>query len=460
MFIAVAGISHHHTPLDLRERLSFSGGAIIDLLPELRRCPDIEECCILSTCNRTEFYLTAPSRNQCQDVLLEFMEKKTALPVGELRRHMYFYTLQEAVRHLFRVAAGLDSMALGETQIAAQVKKAYELARLSEATGPVLNTLFQAALAAGKRVRAETGIDQWPVSIPYIAAELLKRALGSLAGRSVLLVGAGKMSATAMTHLQENGVTGIVVANRSPLRAGELAEKYGGRAVSYAELPACLAEADIVITGAAAARGLITAEMTEQALTARAGRPLFLIDMAAPRNIEPAVREIPGATLLDLDDFHCVEDAGWAQRRVAAEQGEKIVVRECENFMARLAGHSVTPTIRALNERFRAVQAAELEAALQRLGPHDPRQAEALTQLAAALVGKLLHQPICALRSFALQPEGHAYAKMTEALFGLNKESEADETEHPGREPGKPAGPAPDGVGAAAVASRASASVL
>jgi glutamyl-tRNA reductase len=460
MFIAVAGVSYRHTPIELRERLSLSETEIRLLLPELCKRPDIEECCFLSTCNRTEYYLTTGFCKRYRDVLLEFVATKTALSADELREHMYVYTLKDAVRHLFRVVSGLDSMVLGETHITAQVKKAYELAREAGTAGPVLNTLFQAALAAGKQVRAKTGIDQCPVSIPYIAAELAKRALGSLTGCSVLLIGAGKMSAAAMTHLQKNGVTGVVVANRSSLHARELAAKYGGRPADFTELPDCLAEADIVVSGAAASQSLLTADAAARAMAARHGRPLLLIDMASPRNIDPLTREIPGVTLFDLDDFQCVEDESWSRRQSAAEHGEKIVLSECENFMARLAGHSVTPTIRALNERFRAVQTAELDLALQRLGACDERQAEAMRQLAAALVGKLLHEPVSALRSFALQPEGHAYAKMTERLFGLNKEYEARETESFSREPGEPAGPAADRDDSGLPARQVSASII
>jgi glutamyl-tRNA reductase len=426
MFIAVAGISYHNTPIELRERLALSEREITALLPELCRSSHFEECCVLSTCNRTEFYLTTGYWERSNEIISEFIENKTELNAGEARKHMYIHTLEDAVRHLFRVVAGLDSMVLGETQIAGQVKKAYELAREAGTTGAVLNALFQQALATGKYLRAETGIDQCPVSIPYIAAELMKRTLTTLEGRSVLLIGAGKMSATAMTHLREYGIAGVIVSNRSPARAKELAEEYGGRAVSFADLPACLAEADIVISGTSAPHCLITAEMTERAMAARHGKPLLLIDMASPRDIEPLAGEIPGATLFDLDDFQSVEDESWARRRRAADRGEKIVVKECENFMARLAQNSVTPIIRALTGRYRDVAAAEVQLALRRLGSYDERQADAMNQLAASIVGKLLHQPINSLRCHALKPEGHVYAKMAESLFGLSKEGEAD----------------------------------
>ncbi|MDR1320362.1 MAG: glutamyl-tRNA reductase [Gracilibacteraceae bacterium] len=423
MFVAVAGVSYHNTPIELRERLSLSGEKIRLLLPELRRCEGIKECCVLSTCNRTEFYLATESWEKSKEAVLSFIGDKAGLPAGELLEHIYIHVLRDAVRRIFRVTAGLDSMALGETQIAGQVKNAYETAREAGTTGPVLNTLFQQALAAGKRVRTETGIDRCPVSIPYIATVLMKRALGSLEGRSVLVLGAGKMSATAMAHLRENGVTGAIVANRSPDRARELAEAYNGRAVPLALAADCLTEVDIVISGTAAPSCLITAEMTARAMAARRGRPLLLVDMAAPRDIDPLAREIPGVTLFDLDDFQCVEDASWERRRLAAEEGEKIVLEECDNFMARLAMNSVTPTIRALTEHFRAVQAAEVDLALRRLGSYDENLAEAMNQMAASLTAKLLHQPISALRALALKPEGHVYAKMAEGLFGLGKEN-------------------------------------
>ncbi|MDR0434436.1 MAG: glutamyl-tRNA reductase [Gracilibacteraceae bacterium] len=446
MFVAVIGMSHHSAPIELRERLSLSGDEISRLLPELQQCAGIRECCVLSTCNRTEFYLTTDHWEQSKEALLKFIETKTGLSAGSVHEHVYAHTLLEAVRRLFRVTAGLDSMALGESQIAGQVKNAYEMARQAGATGPVLNTLFQHALAASKRVRTKTGIDRCPVSIPYIATILMKRALGSLAGRSVLLLGAGKMGTAVMKGLRENGVADIIVANRSADRARELAAACGGRAVALAEAPDCLVAADIVISAAAAPSYLITAETAARAMALRRGRPLLLVDMSAPREIDPLAKEIPGVTLFDLDDFQCVEDESWSRRRLAADQGEEIITEECESFMARLAVNSVAPTIRALTESFQAVQTEEVELALRRLGEYDDRQAEAMNLLAASLTAKLLHRPIRALRAFALKPEGHMYAKMVKSLFGLDREEENDEAALPGWEQGKPAGSAADGM--------------
>ncbi|MCL1917330.1 MAG: glutamyl-tRNA reductase [Peptococcaceae bacterium] len=424
MFIAVMGVNHRGAPVNIRERMAFSESRIKDAFAELLAYPGVSGCCIVSTCNRTEIYIAATQWEMGREALWAFWADHSGLDVTEISRYTFCHTLEKAVSHLFRVTSGLDSMVLGETEILGQVKRAYRMAHEAGATNAPLNTLFQQALSIGKRARAETGIDRNPVSIPYIAVELIKQELGSLTGRSVLVIGAGKMSEMALVHLKANGISGIVVSNRSYARAVEMAQALGGQAIKFDGIMDALAEADIVISGTAAQHSVLSAETVARAMLRRPERPLLLVDIAVPRDIEPEVRRISGVTLFDVDDLQNVVDRCWLERQQAACIGEKIVEKECGLFMERLAMSTANPTMKALQGLGEGIKDQELKRALSKLGNLSDKERTVVETLASSIAHKIIRQPLLMVKQMALSADGHCYTQMTRKLFGLEELTE------------------------------------
>ncbi|MDR2736987.1 MAG: glutamyl-tRNA reductase [Gracilibacteraceae bacterium] len=450
MFIAVMGVNHRSAPVHVRERMSFSENKIKSAFPELLALPGIAGCCILSTCNRTEIYVASAEWEMGRKAVRAFWAKSSGLVYTEISKYTFCYTLEEAVCHLFRVTAGLDSMVLGETEILGQVKRAYMAAHKAGATNAALNTLFQQALSTAKRARSETGIDRNPVSVPSVAVELIKRELGKqdngqseqdlpkeglLAGRTVLVIGAGKMSELTLVHLKASGISGIVVSNRSYDRAVKLAQSLGGRAVLFDDILDALAEADIVISGTAAQHIVLTADTVAEAMARRPEKPLLLVDIAVPRDIDPHVKQLSGVTLFDVDDLQHVVDRYWQERQQAACLGEMIIQEDCEAFMERLAMSSVNPVLRSLQDFGEEIKEQELKRALSKLRNLSPRERTAVETLATAITNKIMLRPLLTLRQAALSSEGHFYTQLTQKLFGLEgAEDDVDEGEFHGRE--------------------------
>jgi glutamyl-tRNA reductase len=441
MFIAVMGANHRSAPVDIRERMSFSDNNIKSAFPELLAYPGVSGCCIISTCNRTEIYIATTEWEMGRKALRAFWAARSGLDVTEISKFTFCYTLEKAVNHLFRVTSGLDSMVLGETEILGQVKRAYAMAHEAEATNAALNTLFQQALSTGKRARLETGIDRNPVSIPYIAVELIKQKLcsqeqksqklaqkngsqetGILAGRSVLVIGAGKMSEMTLVHLKANGISGIVVSNRSYGRAVEVAQALGGRAVMFDDIMEALIDADIVISGTAAQHSVLLAETVAAAMAKRPEKPLLLVDIAVPRDIEPEVRQIPGVTLFDVDNLQHVVDRCWKERQQAACIGEQIVEEECDIFMEKLAMSTVNPIIKGLQDLGEEIKEQELKRALSKLTNLSHKERIAVETLATSITNKIMLRPLLTLKQTALSSEGHFYTQLTQKLFGLEED--------------------------------------
>ncbi|ACX52370.1 glutamyl-tRNA reductase [Ammonifex degensii KC4] len=422
MFLIVVGLNHRTAPVQVRERFSFTPAQARELLVELKRKPGVEAAVLLSTCNRTEFYLLL-SKEVARTAVIEVISRRTGVEFETgLKPYLYAHTERNCVKHLFRVASGLDSMVLGETQILGQVRDAYHLALEVGATESYFNALFQQALAVGKRVRTETGIDRNAVSVSSAAVELARQALGSLAGRTVLIVGAGKMGELTAKHLVANGVAGVIVSNRSFDHAQELAARFGGRAVRFDELYEQMLDADIVISCTAATHYVIHAEAMLEVMRRRGGRKLFLIDIAVPRDVDPEVGKLPGVMLYDIDALGKVVDENYAARRQAAVQAEAIIEEEVDKFLRRQAERAVVPLIAALKERGEEIKQRELKRALNRLGPLTPQQQKAVLSLANSLVNQLLHDPIVRLKELALTTRGHVYAEALQELFNLEIE--------------------------------------
>lgn len=426
MFIWVVGLNHRTAPVEIREKLAFPRYTLPGALKALKELPNIAGTVILSTCNRTEVYLAALESEQSLAETKNFLSQRCDLEPSLLEKYLYTYSSYEAVRHLFRVAAGLDSMILGEAQVLGQVAEAYDIARSNGVTHPVLNTLFQHAISTGKRVRTETRINHNTVSVSYAAVELARQVFGSLDGRTVLVIGAGKMSTLAARYLRDNGVTTILVSNRSYERARALAQAIGGQAVRLDYLEDILPQADIVISCTAASHYILHPEQVARARKGREDIPLMVIDIAVPRDIDPAVGELPGVKLFDIDDLQQVVLNNLEERQKAAQKAEGIIAEEVESFFQWLGSLSVVPTIVALKEKAEAIKEAELKRAFNRLGSPSPREKKIIGTLANSIVNQLLHDVVVNLKQAILKPQGHLYVEALQQLFGLEVKENYD----------------------------------
>ncbi len=421
--IHCVGLSHRTADVALRERLAFSEEDIRAALARLgcgsngSRPTDIAEMVILSTCNRTEIYAVAP--REAFPVLEGFLADAKGVPLETFREALYRLRDEEAVAHLFRVASGLDSLVLGEPQILGQVTRAWELARGQGTVRSVLGRLFQAAVHTGKRAHTETAISHNPASVASMAVHLAAQAVSDFAAAHVLVLGAGEMAEQAVEAFRRRGATQIWVMNRTLSKAEALARRWGGEATTFEALVPSLAWADIVLTSTGAPHTLIAPRHVSEALAARPQRPLVLLDIAIPRDVDPAVGDLPGVQLYDLDALQDHLESALASRRAAVPQVEAIVAEEVATFMAYLQTLEVVPIIRALREQAEAIRRAELEKTLRKM-PHlsDAERAH-LEALTKALVNKLLHTPTVALKAAAQAPHAAETAAVARRLFGI-----------------------------------------
>jgi glutamyl-tRNA reductase len=421
------GVSHKTAPLDLRERLALTEGRAAGALRELTEVAGIHEAAAISTCNRTELYLVVSDPVEAESTALGVLTRQAEIRPTELLGHLYSLRSGEAVRHLFRVTAGLDSMIVGEAEIQGQVKRAYELALVEGATGPILNRLFRGALAAGGRARDETGISEKNVSIPSVAVELARRTLGDLAARRVLVIGAGETAELLARALVSRGVATVFVANRHYDRAIGLAQRFEGNAVRFEELPEQLEAADIVVSATNSPHHIVERDGLAEVMATREGRPLLLVDIAVPRDIEPACRELAGVSLHDIDDVQQIAERNASGREAEARSAERILDAEQDRFERWLAALEVVPTIAALRERADEVVRrvlAENDGRWEGLGEADR---ERLATMAKAIVSRLLHEPTLRMKRSAGNDEAYLYVSALRELFGLDVETEPEE---------------------------------
>jgi glutamyl-tRNA reductase len=420
------GVSHKTAPLELRERLSLTEGRAVGALRELTAAAGIHEAAAISTCNRTELYLIVSDPVEAESTALGVLSRQAEIRPTELLGHLYSHRSSEAARHLLRVTSGLDSMIVGEAEIQGQVKRAYELALVEGATGPILNRLFRGALAAGGRVREETAISEKGVSIPSVAVELARRALGDLGERRVLVVGAGETAELVARALRARGVRTVFVANRHYDRAIGLAQRFDGVAVRFDELPGQLEVADIVVSATNSPHHIVEREGLEQVMAARDGRPLIAIDLAVPRDIEPECREIPGVGVYDIDDVQQIVERNASGREAEAREAERIIETELDRFERWLASLEVVPTIAALRGRGEEIVRrvlAENESRWENLGEADRERVEAM---ARAVASRLLHEPTLRMRRAAGSDDAYEYLSALRELFGLDVETEPE----------------------------------
>ncbi len=421
MKFSITGVNHKTAPLEIRERLAFAEDSLGAALEELRRRPGVAEGLILSTCNRVEVALTADEDADARAVVEEFLAGSRGVDRAEVVGRLYHLDGAEAIRHLFRVASSLDSMVVGEPQILGQLKTAYAAAKANGAVGGLLDSLVGRAFSVAKRVRSETQIGQSSVSVSSTAVELARQIFGSLGGVKVLLVGAGKMAELAARHLVSAGVGRMAVTNRTSERAEQMASAFGAETVPYEALAGALAAMDIVIASSAAPHYILTRDQMRRVIGERRHRPVFLIDIGVPRNIEPAVHELNDVFLYDIDDLQKVVDANRRGRLQEAEEAERIVAEEVERTLGRLKQREVAPTIVSLQQQLECIRAAELERVRSRLGGLTPQQEEALEALTRGIVNKIAHGPISELRRNAADPNGLPYLEVVRRVFRLDE---------------------------------------
>ncbi|MBI4268839.1 MAG: glutamyl-tRNA reductase [Candidatus Rokubacteria bacterium RIFCSPLOWO2_02_FULL_72_37] len=421
MALVVAGLSHKNAPVELREQLALEEDKLRELLREVAAGGAAREAVVVSTCNRVEVYAVADVPDEARAAVFRQLCRHRGVDQAAVEAVLYTHVEGDAVRHAFRVTASLDSMMIGEPQILGQVKDAFALAQACETVGPTLHTLFTQAFAVAKKVRTETEIARHAVSVSFAAVELAKKIFGGLAGKAILLVGAGKMSELAAKHLVEQGAFPIYVANRTWARAQELARALAGTPVPFEELDAALAGTDIVITSTAATEPVVTLPRVQQAMQGRRSRPLFFIDIAVPRNVEASVDTLDDVYCYDIDDLHQVVDANIRERLREAQRAEALVDREVAKYLARLGDVEVIPTIVSLRERLEEIRAGEVKKTLARLQGASPETREALEALSAAIVNKILHAPITKLRESSRVGSSRSWLDLVHELFALGR---------------------------------------
>ena len=417
MKLLITGVSHKTAPVEVRERLAFREESLPAALADLRRRDGVAEAVILSTCNRVEITVTTEDNSDPQAIVDAFLTEQKAMDPGKIGPHLYRHEGKDAIHHLFRVAASLDSMVVGEPQILGQLKAAYSAAKDCGAVCGWLDGLITRTFSVAKRVRSETGIGQMAVSVSYAAVELARKIFGSLNNRTVMIAGAGKMSELAARHLRRSGCSHVFVTNRTHERAVEMAKLFQGTPVEYSRFTAMLPEVDILIASSGAPTYILHKDEMQRVISARRNKPMFLIDIAVPRNIEPSVNEIDNIFLYDIDDLQEVVNANLRERAKEADHAEALVAEEVERMMARLKVAEVTPVIVGLQEQLEQIRAAEIEKTRRKFGPFTPEQEQAIEALTRGIINKIAHGPISELRNHAGRPEGaHVVAAIRKAF--------------------------------------------
>lgn len=418
--IVLLGLSHKTAPIELRECIAFSPDQTAAALASLKNEPTVNEVLLFSTCNRVEVLLVTKQVSEAVDTTKRLIARFNRISLPEFENILYIHTGDQAVRHIFRVAASLDSMVVGEPQILGQIKQAYRLATQERTTGVVLNRLLHRAFFVAKRIRSETGIGGHAVSISYAAIELGRKIFGSLEGKKILLIGAGEMAELAVTHLIRNRAGDILVTNRTFERAVELSRRFRGRPIRFEELFASLADVDIVISSTGAPDFVVKREHLKGVLRKRRNRPLFFIDIAVPRDIDPLINRLSNTYVYDIDDLNGVIDDNIEDRQREAVKGERIVDQAVINFRKWYDSLDVVPTIKALRKKLEDIAALEVKKTLQAGGLSDEGR-HAVERMTQAMINKILHDPTDVLKRNGCQGNRSAYLDITRKLFKLDE---------------------------------------
>jgi len=399
MEILVIGLNHKTATVEIREKVAFDGQKLGQAIQEIKKLDGVRESIILSTCNRVEIYSAVPEIESGIEQIKEFIAKFHGVNRGELEKSLYIHRGDDAVRHVFRVASSLDSMVVGEPQILGQVKDAFEFALKNKSTGVYLNRLMKKAFSVAKRIRTETKIAENAVSISFAAVELAKKIFEDLTTKSFMLIGAGEMAELAARHLINNGVREVLVANRTYERALELAGEFGGRAVPFEQFIEELLHIDIVICSTGAPDYILWKEQMHSIMKKRKQRPVFIIDISVPRNIDPAINELDNVYLYDVDDLQDVVDMNIRGRAREAEKAEEIVVSETGAFRRWQESLIAVPTIVALRQKAEEIRRQEFERAMKKIGPIEEEKAKAIEYMGTAIINKLIHGPTVAMKN-------------------------------------------------------------
>lgn len=420
MSVVVIGLNHRTVPLELLERMTVPSGRLPKALVDVQSRDHVTEAVVLSTCNRTEVYAGVERFHAAYHDIRSFLSEQAFLPPEAFSDHLYVHYDGEAASHLFAVAAGLDSAVVGESEIVGQIKAAWDAARGEGVCGTTLNGLFRHALEVGKRARTETAIGRHIASVPQAAVAMATDRLGDLAGRRILVLGAGEMGERTVVALAGAGAAEVAVANRTWANAVELARKVDGRAVHLDAVPDELAATDLLLTSTGATSIVLERDDLEPVAEARRGRPLLIVDIAMPRDVDPAVGELAGVTVLDMDDLRGFADAGRREREGEIRDVRAIVHEEVERFTATSTAREVAPLVTALRERAEALRSGELDRQRARLDGLDERQREAVEAVTRGVVAKLLHDPTVRLKGAAGTARGERLAESIRDLFDLD----------------------------------------
>ena len=430
MHIVVVGLSHKTAPVEIREKLAIPESRLGEALMRLCSYPGVKEGMLLSTCNRVEVYAVVEELESGYSRIQEFLaDAHMSLSSEQLTPHLYWQTGDRAISHLFRVASSLDSMIVGESQILGQLKDAFDMALTHKATGLILNKVVKKAISVAKRVRTDTKIAEMAVSVSYAAVELAKKIFSDLSDKTVLLVGAGEMAKLAARHFIANGVHHVLVTTRTPQHAVELANRFNGTAVPFEQFREDMASADIVLVSTGASHYLVSSDDVQRAVKQRMNRPMFLIDISVPRNIDPAVRHVDNAFLFDIDDLKFRVEQNRGERLQEAEKAEHMVVDEVRAVLQWLQSLEVTPTIVALKNRAEDIKRGEVEKALGRLVHLSPQERALVEGMASSIVNKLIHNTMVTLKTEVTSSDGAAFVEAARRFFNLSEGGPAPQSD-------------------------------
>ncbi len=421
MHIIVVGLSHKTAPVEIREKLAIPESRMGEALARLCSYQGVREGILLSTCNRVEVYAVVDEIEAGYGRIQDFLaDAHLSLSSEQLTPHLYWHQGDRAISHLFRVASSLDSMIVGESQILGQIKEAFEVALTHKATGIILNKVMKKAISVAKRVRTETTIAEMAVSVSYAAVELAKKIFSDLSEKTVLLVGAGEMAKLAARHFIASGIRHVQVTTRNPQSALELANRFGGTAVAFEDFRKEMASADIVLVSTGAAHYLVSEDDVQHSVRQRMNRPMFLIDISVPRNIDPAVRHVDNAFLFDIDDLKSRVEQNRGKRQNEAEKAELMIVDEVGVVRQWLQSLEVTPTIVALRARIDEIKQAELNKTLGRLSNLSASERELIEAMASSIANKLIHNTMVTLKAEVNSSEGSAFVEAARRFFSLS----------------------------------------
>ncbi|TKH34376.1 glutamyl-tRNA reductase [Paenibacillus polymyxa] len=419
MHIVVVGLNYRTAPVEVRERFTFAEQDLPKALEQLKLTKSVLEGVVVATCNRTEIYVVVDRLHMCGYFIRSFMEQWFGIPRDQFTQHLYIYEDEQAIRHLFRVTCGLDSMVIGETQILGQVKNAFLQAQSQKITATWFNMLFKQAVTLGKRAHSETSIGESAVSVSYAAVELGKRIFGMFTDKKVLILGAGKMSELTVKHLYSGGAAEVIVANRTLSRAEDLASKFNGTPVTMEEGMNRLSDVDIVISSTGAKGYILDRNRVEASMKRRQSRPLFMIDIAVPRDLDPAIGELQNVFLYDIDDLEGIVESNLEMRRTEAAKIEHMIEDELSEFYQWLKTMGVRPVIRALQEKAESIHQDTLESLYNKLPELDERQRKVISRLTKSMLNQMMHDPINRVKELAVQKQGNEALDMFSHIFAL-----------------------------------------